>query len=291
MTIGRILLEPSLADSYRACRAVVRASASNFALAFRLLPPDQRRAMDALYAFMRLTDDLSDEPGDAAEKRAKLRSWRDSLQAAFTGDDSHPIHPALRDTIFTFHVDPKFLHEVVTGVEADLEPVRIGTFAELHAYCYRVASAVGLACLPVWGCQDPRAAAPGEAAGIAFQLTNVLRDLGEDLARGRVYLPQDELAKFDSPSESWVARGPAFRAMMQFQVERAKRYYAEAEGLNAFLPPSGRAIYRVMFRTYRGLLAEIEGRDFDVFTRRVRVPRWKKLVVFASAWPVKWGWA
>lgn len=246
--------------------------------------------MDALYAFMRLTDDLSDEPGETGEKRAKLNTWRASLSAALAGDSSHPIHPALRRTVVDFGIDSKYLFEVIDGVESDLEPVRFATFDELVPYCHRVASAVGLACLPVWGCRDPRAAAPGEAAGIAFQLTNILRDLGEDRARGRIYLPADELARFDCLPESWDERGPKFRELMRFQVERAERYYAEADALNGFLPPSGRAIYRVMFRTYRDLLEEIVRGDFEVFARRVRVPRWKKAAIFASAWPVKWGW-
>ena len=286
------MTRPRTADaSFAACREIVRRSASNFSLAFRLLPPAQRRAMDALYAFMRLTDDLSDEPGEVNEKRSKLTTWREALAAALAGEYSHPIHPALHRTVVDFAIGPKYLFEVIDGVESDLEPVRFATFAELVPYCHRVASAVGLACLPVWGCRDPRAAAPGEAAGIAFQLTNILRDLGEDRARGRVYLPLDELERFDCPPESWSERGPRFRELMRFQVERAERFYAEADELNVYLSPSGRAIYRVMFRTYRGLLKEIVRSDFDVFARRVRVPQWKKAAIFASAWPVKWGWS
>lgn len=247
--------------------------------------------MDALYAFMRLTDDISDESGEVGEKRAKLNTWRASLSTALSGDFTHPIHPALYRTVVDFEVDSKYLFEVIDGVESDLEPVRFATFEELVPYCHRVASAVGLVCLPVWGCRDPRSAAPGEAAGIAFQLTNILRDLGEDLARGRVYLPADELARFDCPPESWRDRGPNFATLMRFQVERADRYYDAAAALDAHLPASGRAIYRVMFRTYRELLKEIVRRDYDVFTRRVRVPKWKKAAIFASAWPVKWGWS
>ncbi|QEL20113.1 phytoene/squalene synthase family protein [Limnoglobus roseus] len=284
------LAPPSAAASFQFCRALVRQSASNFAMAFRLLPAPQRRAMDALYAFMRVTDDISDEPGDVSEKRARLLSWREALSAAIGGHDSHPLHPALRQTVAHYGVDPKYLFEVLDGVAADLEPVRFETFEELYPYCFRVASAVGLACLPIWGCRDPRAAAPGEAAGIAFQLTNILRDLGEDLGRGRVYLPRDEWERFRCPPVRWSARGPDFAEMLRLQIDRAKRYYAEAERLNEHLPPPGRAIFRVMFRTYRELLAEIERRDGDVFHRRVKVPRRKKAMIFASAWPVKWGW-
>ncbi len=280
----------SATASFRFCRDLVRQSRSNFALAFRLLPVSERRAMEAIYAFMRVTDDISDEPGDGTEKRAKLSAWRESLAAALVGHDAHPLHPALRQTVVAYGVDPKYLFEVIDGVAADLDPVGFATFDELYPYCFRVASAVGLACLPVWGCRDPRAAVPGEAAGIAFQLTNVLRDLSEDLRLGRVYLPREEWERFACPPETWAARGPNFAAMMGWQIDRAKQYYTAAEALNKFLPPPGRAIYRVMFRTYRALLAEIEIRGGDVFGDRVRVPRRKKAMIFAAAWPVKWGW-
>jgi 15-cis-phytoene synthase len=237
--------------SYDHCRAIVRRAGSNFPLAFRLLPPAGRRAMDALYAFMRLTDDLADEAGAIAEQRLRLREWRAALAAALAGEPSHAIHPALVDAVRTFGIDPKHLSAVIDGVERDLEPVAFATFDELAPYCRLVASAVGLACLPVWGCVDPRAAGPADAAGIAFQLTNILRDLGEDRARGRVYLPADELARFGCPPETWDRPGPEFRDLLRFQVDRAREFYREAARLDEFLSRSGRAIYRTMYRTYR----------------------------------------
>jgi phytoene synthase len=194
-----------------------------------------------------------------------------------------------------FNVPPRFLFDAIDGMETDLGAVRIATFAELYPYCYRVASAVGLACVRIWGTRpgvgfadtDP----PAEAAGVAFQLTNVLRDLSEDLARDRVYLPADELARFDCPPERW--RAPAFadhfRALMQFQVSRARYYYRRGAALVPLLSPDGRAIFHVMCGAYGRLLDEIERAGFDVFTRRVRVARWRKLAVCASGWLVKWG--
>jgi 15-cis-phytoene synthase len=277
-------------DSYRYCRAIVRGSASNFALAFHLLPESQHRAMDALYAFMRITDDLSDEPCEVATKRERIRSWRQSFQAATCGEYSHPIHPALHHTLATYGVDPQYLFEVIAGVERDLEPTLIANFAELDSYCYQVASAVGLACLPIWGCREPLANGPAKAAGVAFQLTNILRDLAEDAARGRVYLPRDEIQKFGSSPESWPSRDANFVRFMTFQTERAKRFYTEASALQSYLSHSGRAIFHVMFETYRELLNKIESNNYDVFSARVRVPRLRKLQIFASAWPVKWGW-
>ncbi len=301
-------------NSFDYCRRAVRSAKSNFSLAFHLLPPDARRGMDALYAFMRATDDLSDvaglceagshkigvtdpsyktsqDTGTTLEKRAAITAWRHGTESALAGVYSHPIHAALHHTVRTFQIPPRYLFDVIDGVEADLDIVRFATFDELRPYCYRVASAVGLACLPIWGCHNPAAAVPGEAVGIAFQLMNILRDLGEDRARGRVYLPQDDLARFGCPAETWSHTDPAFRAMMQFQVSRAEQFYREGEALNEYLSPSGRAIFSVMNRTYRALLATIVRKKFDVFTDRVRVAKWRKMSAFVAAWPIKWGWS
>ena len=279
------------AHSYAHCRVVTRRARSSFPLAFRLLPPAKRRAMDALYAFMRVSDDLADDPGADA---AKLAAWRAALTEALAGRPTHPVHPALHDAVERFAIPPRFLFDVLDGVEADLAPLHFAAFADLYPYCYRVASAVGLACVRVWGLRPgatwAEADGPAEAAGIAFQLTNILRDLGEDAARGRVYLPADELAAFGVDPRAWSAHSPAFREMMRFQVARARRYYAAADRLNRFLTADGRAIYGLMCGTYHGLLDEIERRGFDVFAARVALPRWRKAAAFAAAWPVRWGW-
>lgn len=277
----------NLHSSITHCRRLTRRANSSFPLAFRVLPPAKRDATTALYAFCRATDDLADDPG---ANRAAVHDWRERLRAALAGDYTHPIHPALHHAVRTFGIDPAHLFAVIDGVEQDLEPVRFATFAELEPYCHRVASAVGLACLPVWGVRgDVRA--PAEAAGVAFQITNILRDLGEDLARGRVYLPADDLARFDSPPDKW--RDPAyagnFRAMMRFQCDRAADYYRRAEPLQAQLSADGRAVFGVMFGVYRRLLAEIERRGFDVFTTRVRVGKLTKTRLLLTAWPTKWG--
>jgi phytoene synthase len=165
------------------------------------------------------------------------------------------------------------------------------TFAELYRYCYRVASAVGLACIHIWGFADERAKTCAESAGIAFQLTNILRDLREDAARGRVYLPQEELLRFGYRSEQLHAgeRDDRFRALMRFQVARARQYYDAARPLAAFLPPPGRAVFQVMIRTYRGLLDAIEARDYDVFSGRVSLSRWRKLSLVVQAVPTRLG--
>src|SRR5262249_39846094 len=141
-------------------------------------------------------DDLSDEPGEVVRKRAALAGWRRGLHDALGGRDSHPLHPALRHAVDTYSVPPAYLEAAVDGVEMDLGPGAFDTFAGLRLYCYRVASVVGLSCLHVWGFGDERALAHAEDAGVAFQLTNILRDLGEDAERGRVYLPREELDRF-----------------------------------------------------------------------------------------------
>jgi phytoene synthase len=285
-----------LPASYARCREITRAARSNFPLAFRLLPAAGRRAMGALYAFLRVTDDLADEPGEAAAKRGQLNAWRRSLVAALGGTYSHPVHPALHDTVRRYDIPPEYLLAVIDGVESDLEPVRFATFADLVPYCYRVASVVGLACVRVWGLRPgatwEEAEEPAVDAGIAFQLTNILRDLGEDLSRGRVYLPQEDLNRFGCPPDSWrdPKRADGFRAMARFQADRARDYYRRGDRLDRLLSADGRAVFRVMSGFYRALLDEIGRRDYDVFAGRVRVPRWRKAVVLLSAWPAKWGW-
>jgi phytoene synthase len=275
-----------MADSFAACRDITRRANSSFLLAFRLLSPPKRRAMDALYAFSRVTDDLADEPGEPEVKRENLQQWRAALGEALAGRFTHPIHAALHDTVHRYEIPTRYLFDVIDGVEMDLEPVRFETFDELYPYCYRVASAVGLACVRIWGVRPgvsfAEADAPAEAAGIAFQLTNILRDLGEDAACGRVYLPRKELV--------YGSGEPLLRASdLRFQVQRARQYYRKAESLDSLLGREGRAIFRVMCGTYRALLEEIEKRDFDVFSRRVQVPRWRKGLIFLSAWPIRWG--
>jgi phytoene synthase len=283
---GRALLE----RSYVYCERLARREAGNFYHAFRLLPRPQRRAMCALYAFMRVADDLTDEPGDVAGKRAALEAWRAQLPEALAGRYTHELHPAFHHTVRTYGIPATYLLDVLDGVGMDLEPVRYQTFADLYRYCYRVASAVGLSCIHVWGFRGEEAKKYAEAAGIAFQLTNILRDLGEDAGRGRIYLPREDLERFGYDEEGLRrgARNAAFRALMQFQAERALAYYQAATPLAGLLPPPGRAVFLVMSRTYRALLEAVVRRDFDVFGGRVRVSRWRKLWYVAQALPVRW---
>jgi phytoene synthase len=277
--------------SYAWCERLAKIAAGNFFHAFRLLPGRQRQAMCALYAFCRIADDLSDEPAELITKRLALDGWRDSLQAALVGEYHHPLFPALHDVVQVFSVPPNYLEAVIDGVCMDLSQSEYATFDDLHRYCWHVASAVGLCCIHIWGFRgDAKPAA--EAAGVALQLTNILRDVGEDAARGRVYLPQEELRKFGVDSS--ILQGgpitPEFRALMEFQAKRAQDYYAQAEPLLRQLDAPGRAVFSVMLNTYRALLTRIIERRYDVFTSRVRVPKWFKIWLAIRAVPVRLGW-
>jgi 15-cis-phytoene synthase len=290
-----VRVTPEQAESLRYCQRVTKAAKSSFPLAFWVLPRAKRQAMAVLYAFFRLTDDLADQPGETETKRRALQLWRSKLELALQGVPSHPIHSALQMVVQRYSVPAIHLQEVIDGVEMDLDPLRFGAFFELYRYCYRVASAVGLSCLPVWGfrknCSLAEAREPAEAAGIAFQLTNILRDLGEDLSQGRVYLPMDELQRFHCLPEQWrePSHAAQFQELMHFQVSRAKSYYAQSERLNDYLSGDGRAIFAVMKGLYRGLLDEIERHNFAVFEQRIRLSKRTKFRIMLRSWPVKWG--
>jgi 15-cis-phytoene synthase len=255
--------------------------------------------MEALYAFLRVSDDIADEPGEIHAKRERLRAWRLGLLAAIRGQFSHPIHPALSEAIQRFGIPPAILLDALEGVESDLEHSRFPAFEDLYPYCYRVASVVGLACVRIWGFREGATHneigsgfEAAEAAGIAFQLTNILRDLKEDWERGRVYLPSDELARFGVVPIEWplAAGNRRFLELMKFQVSRARSYYRMAEPLNSLLSTDGRAIFCVMAGMYRSILEEIDKDIPGVFTRRIRVPWWRKGLSLMGGWAVKVGW-
>jgi phytoene synthase len=282
----------SVAQSYEYCDLLAQREAGNFYHAFRLLPRAQRRSMSALYAFMRVTDDVADEPGEVSQKRRVLKEWQHQLDRALAGDCTHPLHPAFHHTVESHAIPRDYFEAVIEGVGMDLEPVRFATFAELYGYCYRVASVVGLACIHIWGFTHEKAKEYAEAAGIAFQLTNILRDLGEDAARDRVYLPSEDLARFGYSEEHLrrAERNAPYRALMDFEAQRAREYYNSARPLAELLYPAGRAVFQVMSRTYRGLLDAIAAQDYDVFGRRIGVRRWRKVWWVLQALPVRWGW-
>jgi phytoene synthase len=282
-----------LAASYAYCDRLARREAKNFYLAFHFLPRRQRLAMCALYAFLRITDDLADEPAPTPERRATLERWRQSWHAALAGDYRHPLHAAFHDTVTSHGIPPACLDAVQQGVEMDLDVVRYETFKDLYPYCYRVASAVGLACIHIWGFRGAEAPVHAEAAGIAFQMTNILRDLREDAERGRIYLPVEDLHRFGYAEDCLrrCERGDRFADLMRFEVSRTRAYYDASAPLAACLDPPGRAVFLTLSRTYRGLLDEMVRRRYDVFSERVRLPRWRKAWLALRAVPVRFGWS
>lgn len=301
---GRSGNSPQLGDSYAFCRRLSRRAHSSFYASFWRLPRAKRRAMHALYAFMRYSDDLGDNDLPAAHRRAALHQWRGVLDEALLGsvdekkgtpipfaDDrdllagGRPLLPALADTVRQFSIPPQYLHAVIDGQEMDLDEVRYETFAQLAGYCEKVASAVGLACIHVWGIRGSGALEPARKCGIAFQLTNILRDLQEDAARGRVYLPGEDLRQCRY-SAGELARGVVddrFRALVAMEIGRARQLYDDAAELGAWLDRDGRRIFGMMHQTYRQLLETIAGRVDELFQGRIRLSRWRKMQI-AARW-------
>ncbi len=281
-------MDAALKASYRFCAEVSRREAKNFYYSFLLLPPGRRRAMCALYAFLRHTDDLADEPGPSGGKREALDRWRTDLDRALDGHpDAWPGLPALADSVARHAIPARYLHEVIDGVAMDVEPRPFASFDDLYAYCYRVASAVGLSCIHIWGYRSEggRAEALAEKCGVALQLTNILRDVREDARQGRIYLPQDDLERFGVTPEDLRADVPSdrVRALFEFEGRRAYDFYAEAAPLIRLVAPVGRPVLRAIVGIYRALLDEIARRDWNVLAGRISLPSWKKAAITLGA--------
>lgn len=275
-------MNASLAESYAECRRFSRQSGSNFLLSFWFLPPAKRQAMFALYAFFRHTDDLADAPGES--QADELHKWRDNFHAALAGDFRDIRFPALVDTIQRYQIPEQYFLESICGVESDLTRDRFTDFGQLHQYCYQVASAIGLSCLPVWGVRANFNHESAIAAGVAFQLTNILRDIQEDAQRGRIYLPLEDLVRFDV-AESSLLDGkvsPGFESLMRFEIDRTEKLFQQAQALRNDLLPDGRRIYDAMTETYHGLLQRISRDPVAVLHRKIQVGPWRKLKLLAS---------
>ena len=267
------------------CQRVARTQAGNFFPAFRLLPRDQFEGMCALYAFMRSTDDLADDPGSAA---SCLENWDKALTEALNGHPTHPCHLALLDAVTRFDIDPNWLRETIDGVKQDLGAVRIGTLLELESYCYKVASVVGLCCLAIWGANTDENRSLAIPAGYALQLTNILRDIAEDHQRDRIYIPTDIMVKHGVDPKTWPTKGLAFQSLYQDMVALNKNYYLKASELTKKLPPAGAAMFRGIFGVYRALL-ETMARDPDASLRqRTSLKPWHKAAIIGRAWSSRW---
>ena len=271
-------------DEY--CQDKAAASGSSFYYSFLFLPPERRRAITALYAFCREIDDVVDECHDAQIAATKLAWWREELARVYAGNPQHPIGQALRPATERFNLPHELLSEIIDGMEMDLTQSRYLDFTALSLYCYRVASVVGLLAAEIFGYQDRHTQKYAPDLGMAFQLTNIIRDVGEDARRGRVYLPLDEMKRFGvTVDDLFEARQTDnFRKLMEFQIERAEHYYAQAL---AQLPASDRKTQRpglIMAAIYRDVLDVIKAEGCLVLKQRTSLTPLRKLWLAGLTW-------
>ena len=293
----------TIAESYEYCHDIARASHSNFYYAFFLLPKPKRDALAALYAFMRLIDDVSDEGQDLGAKQRGLARWRGALDQAITGQEqvfdgnaavvspaatlpgAEQVLPALVDTMQRYNMPARYLHDLISGAEMDLTVRFYPTFERLREYCYRVAGTVGLTCTHVFGFSDARALDLAEKLGLAFQLTNIIRDVHEDHKLGRIYLPEEDLARYGVSPEDFD-RGEAtlgMRELLRFEADRAWQLYEEGSALLNLIDEDSRSALWLLVHTYSALLGRIEALDFAVFGEKIRLSKAEKMVFMTKA--------
>jgi phytoene synthase len=269
--------------SYAHCRAVAKKRARNFYYSFILLPKDKKNAMCALYAFMRYCDDLSDEPGAT---RTAMERWREALTAALAGHaDDNPTWPAFLDTAARYQIPHEYFYAMIEGVASDLEPRATATFDELYQYCYRVASVVGLSTIHIFGFTSPAALPLAEKCGVAFQLTNILRDVREDAGLGRIYLPAEDLERFGVlPEDLKIGRRTEqFGRLMEFETARARRYYQESAPLLNLIQSKSRPSLWALIAIYSTLLDHVAESRYDVLVRRISLSSLEKTWIVLRA--------
>ena len=279
-----------LRAAYSVCRHIARSAAKNFYYGFLVLPSHKRDAVCAVYAFMRHADDISDEPGLPFEQRRdKLNDWIDRLRQVVEGSKTDdPVLMALADSQKRFNIPLELLDKLVQGTAMDVAQggakLRYETFDQLYDYCYHVASVVGLVCIRIFGYRDPRAEALAERTGVAFQLTNILRDVKEDWLMGRVYLPQADLRQcgIDAELLSNGTAAIAMRPALALEAERAREYYRSADELLPLIDEDSQPALWTLVEIYRRLLERIVQRDYDVFSERVRLSTAEKVGVLAK---------
>ena len=291
----------TITESYLHCHQIARAARSNFYYAFYLLAKPKRDGLAALYAFMRLVDDVADQGADVGSKQRGLAKWRTALDDAVNGSEStvdgtsalarQSIHgseqvlPALIDTMRRFQMPARYLHDLISGAEMDLTVKTYPTFDRLKEYCYRVAGTVGLTCTHVFGFSDPRALDLAEKLGLAFQLTNIIRDVGEDAALGRIYIPDEDLARYNVCSQDFAKTEATLgvRELLRFEADRAWQVYEEGAELLDLVDADSRGTLWLLVHTYNALLARIESLDFAVFGERVRLSKAERMLFIARA--------
>jgi 15-cis-phytoene synthase len=286
--ITGVLNPVSLDESYRHCARIARERAKNFYYAFLLLDAERRASMCAIYAFMRECDDLSDDLSiqDKNRLRDLISYWRIDTDHALHGEfGDNPIWPAFHDTVRRYNIPHRFFHEMIDGITSDLEPREIQTFDELYRYCYQVASVVGLTIVHIFGFESGRALLLAEKCGVAFQLTNILRDVREDANLGRVYLPLEDLRRFGVPVEQLRSgvEDERFRSLMRFEAARARAYYQESAPLTALISRKSRPSLWALREIYIRLLDKLASTGFAVLSRRINLPAATKLAILLRA--------
>ena len=277
----------TVADSYRWSAAEAKREARNFYYAFRLLSPEKHRAICSVYTFFRLSDDLADDPGRTVDqKRLALAQWRRDTREALAGRlPAHPLWPGFADAVARYSIPHHVFEDMIDGMVSDLEPRHIATFDELYRYCYQVASVVGISVIHIFGFTDPRAPLLAEKCGLAFQLTNILRDVQEDLERGRVYLPQEDL---DRCGVTRIEDSPALRQLLRLEGTRARAYFEESRPLLDMIHPASRASLRALMEIYSTLLARIAEHDYAVLHQRIRLSGAEKTWVMIRSLLATW---
>ncbi len=285
----------ALDEAYGVCRAIAKREAKNFYYAFVALPEPRRNAICAIYAFMRQADDLADDESlPREERRRRLEQWQAAWRDVSEGrETSDPVFVAVCDATKRFAIPHSLLDELIAGTTMDLKPAAgdapdtYATFTDLYQYCYLVASVVGLVCIRIFGYTDPAAEKLAEETGIAFQLTNILRDVAEDAERSRVYLPLEDLAKhhvsLDALFHHEKGAPPAAneRALLAEIGHRAEKYYGSAQALLPLIDRESRPAMWVLFKIYHGLLKRIRRADYDVFSHCISVPLFQKLEILS----------
>ena len=291
----------TLDEAYRTCRAIAKREAKNFYYAFVALPEPRRNAICAIYAFMRKADDLSDDESLSREQRLRnLEQWQTAWhKAAATSETSDPVFIAVRDATQRYSIPLSLLDELIAGTTSDLKtnlgaspdgaaPYTYATFTDLYRYCYLVASVVGLVCIRIFGYTDPAAEKLAEETGVAFQLTNILRDVSEDAERGRVYLPLEDLTAHNVTLDSILHRPKGTppsaneRALLAEIGKRAALYYGSADKLLPLIDAESRPALWVLVSIYHALLRRIERANYDVFSKRASLPTVQKICILAT---------
>jgi phytoene synthase len=280
-------MTPSEAQAY--CTDLTKRSGSNFYYSFYFLPPARREAMYTVYAFCKEVDSAVDEAPAGSDPRDAVQRWRAEVAAIYRGTPNHPVAVSLAEHVKRLGIPRVHLEELINGVEMDLTTTRYITFDELSRYCYRVACVVGLICLHIFGTRDPRAKDYAVNLGMAFQLTNILRDVGSDADRGRIYLPLEDLRKFGCPEESLLQHRdtPPFRDVMAFECARAREFYDKARAVLEALPAADRRALlpaEMMRGVYARILERIEQAGYRVFDARITVPPAARLAIAAGIW-------